>query len=185
MREQLDRLYDRLLVLRCQTGDPAAFEELVRRYQPRLRRFLRRMLDDDEHLAEDVLQDVWFDVFRGVGKLEDLDAFAGWLWRVARNRAYRALRRRAVVATEAIDEMEVAGDEEPATIDSAEQKQVLDASLVRLSPEQREVLLLRYIEELSYEQIAAAVGCGLGTVRSRLHYAKAALRSQMERNDEP
>jgi RNA polymerase sigma-70 factor (ECF subfamily) len=183
MREQLDRVYDRLLVLRCQTADPAAFEELVRRYQARLRRFLRRMLDDDEHLAEDVLQDVWFDVFRGVGKLEELDAFAGWLWRVARNRAYRTLRRRGVVATQAIDEVEVA-DDAPATLDSTEQKQVLYASLVRLTPEQREVLLLRYIEELSYEQIAAAVGCGLGTVRSRLHYAKAALRSQMERNDE-
>jgi RNA polymerase sigma-70 factor (ECF subfamily) len=182
MRQQLDRLYDRLLVLRCQTADPTAFEELVRRYQPSLRRFLRRMLDD-EHLADDALQDVWFDVFKGVGKLEDLDAFAGWLWRIARNRAYRILRRRGGTATQAIDSVELTADADEPSLDAAEQKQLLDASLHRLTHEQREVLLLRYVEQLSYEQIATAVGCELGTVRSRLHYAKAAMRNLMERND--
>ena len=182
MREQLDRLYDRLLVLRCQTADPAAFEELIRRFQPSLRRFLRRMLDD-EHLAEDALQDVWFDVFKGAGKLEDLDAFAGWVWRIARNRAYRTLRRRGATLAESIDPNALADAEEPSALDAAEQKQLLDASLDRLTHEQREVLLLRYVEQLNYEQIATAVGCELGTVRSRLHYAKVALRQLMERND--
>src|SRR2546430_16872895 len=79
MDRPLDRIYQRLLVLRCQTGDEAAFAEIVGLYHPRLRRFLRRMLDDDVHAADDALQDVWFDVFRGVGKLRDGGAFAPWL----------------------------------------------------------------------------------------------------------
>jgi RNA polymerase sigma-70 factor (ECF subfamily) len=84
---------------------------------------------------------------------------------------------------QAIDDRDVAAGAEEPLLDAQEQKQLLEASLTRLSHEQREVLLLRYVEELSYEQIASAVGCGLGTVRSRLHYAKAALRTQMERTD--
>src|SRR5437764_10634490 len=90
MNRELDRIYQSVLVLRCQAGDEAAFAELVGRYQPRLRAFLRPMLDGDAHRAQDVLQDVWLDVFRSVGKLRDVDAFTGWLYRIARDRAYRA-----------------------------------------------------------------------------------------------
>ena len=104
MEEKVDRIYERLLVLRCQTGDEAAFAELVGRYHARLRRFLRRMLDNDDHAAADTLQDVWIDVFRSVGKLRDAGAFAPWLFRVARDRAYRVLRRRGI-APDAIGEM--------------------------------------------------------------------------------
>src|SRR5688500_13895608 len=92
---QLDRLYERLLVLRCQTGDEAAFTEIVARYTPRLRVYLRQMLGD-AHAADDALQDVWLDVLRAVGRLQDAGAFAAWLYRIARDRAYRLLRRRGV-----------------------------------------------------------------------------------------
>ncbi|HEX7899571.1 MAG TPA: sigma-70 family RNA polymerase sigma factor [Planctomycetota bacterium] len=171
--DELDRLYERVLVLRCQAGDGAAFEELVVRYAPRLRAFLSRMLDD---AAEDALQEVWLDVFRGVGKLRDLGAFATWLYRVARDRAYRALRRRGfktlpLVEVEAPEDVEIDGD-------------LLSASLDQLPPEQREVVLLRFIERMPYERIAEAVGVGIGTVRSRLHYAKRALRRGMERSQD-
>src|SRR5215211_9442137 len=89
---QDERLYESLLVLRCQTGDEAAFAELIERYHPRLKTFLAQMLRDP-HAAEDVLQDVWLDVFRGVGKLRDVAAFPAWVYRVTRDRAYRLLRR--------------------------------------------------------------------------------------------
>ena len=171
--DDLDRLYERVLVLRCQAGDEAAFAELVGRYAPRLRTFLSRMLDDS---AEDALQEVWLDVFRGVGKLRDLGAFATWLYRVARDRAYRALRRRGL-KTLPLVEVEVPGDVD---IDGDE-RDLLNASLDQLPHEQREVVLLRFIERMPYERIAEAVGCGIGTVRSRLHYAKRALRRGMER----
>jgi RNA polymerase sigma-70 factor (ECF subfamily) len=180
MSENLDRIYERLLVLRCQTGDEAAFAELVERYQPRLRGFLRTMLADS-HAAEDAVQDVWLDVFRSVGKLNDTGAFAAWLFRIARDRAYRILRRKGVV-THAIEGVDVAANADDEI--ELDQRQLVQSSIDRLPHEQREVLLLRFIEQMSYEQIALAVGCELGTVRSRLHYAKRALREIVERNGE-
>jgi RNA polymerase sigma-70 factor (ECF subfamily) len=178
MNDPLDRLYERVLVLRCQTGDESAFAEMVQRYHARLRTFLRSMLGD-AHLADDALQEVWLDVFRGVGKLRDTGAFSGWVYRIARDRAYRLLRRKPL-ATEPIDAVELAdaGDEEL----DADERELVKTSLERLPHEQREVVLLRFVEQMSYEQIAAAVGCELGTVRSRLHYAKRALRQMIERN---
>jgi RNA polymerase sigma-70 factor (ECF subfamily) len=175
---QLDRLYERVLVVRCQAGDAAAFAELIQRYQPRLREFVRRMLGPDASDADDVLQDVWFDVFRSVGKLRDTGAFASWLYRIARDRAYRVIRRRGL-ATRPIDEVELPDGTAETEFDADERRLVM-ASLDRLPHEQREVLLLRFVEQMDYEQIARAVGCELGTVRSRLHYAKRALRGLME-----
>lgn len=190
---QLDRLYERVLLLRCQTGDEAAFTEIVARYTPRLRIYLRQMLGGgrgvDAHAADDALQDVWLDCLRSVGGLRDTGAFSGWLYRIARDRAYRILRRRrALVVTNApvVDASEVADDDAgaaDAAVLNGEAAALVHASLDRLPHEQREVLLLRFIAEMDYEQIAAAVGCGVGTVRSRLHYAKRALRREIERND--
>ena len=181
---QLDRLYERVLVVRCQAGDERAFAELIERYQPRLREFLRRMLDSrDAGETDDVLQDVWFDVFRSVGKLRDTGAFASWLYRIARDRAYRFIRRKGM-ATQPIDKFELPAEAADVEFDADERRLVM-ASLNRLPHEHREVLLLRFVEQMDYEQIARAVGCELGTVRSRLHYAKRALRGLMERNDSP
>src|SRR5262245_43203733 len=92
MMDTTDRLYERVLVLRCQTGDEAAFAELVERYQPRLRYYLGKMLPDVQD-AEDTLQEVWFDVFRAFSRLVDTDAFCAWLYRIARDRALRRLRK--------------------------------------------------------------------------------------------
>ena len=184
---QLDRLYERVLVLRCQTGDEAAFAEIVARYTPRLRVYLRHMLNSDAHAADDALQDVWLDLLRSVGRLQDAGAFAAWLYRIARDRAYRLLRRRGVRIVPMDDAADVVAAADDDDADSAaldgEAAAIVHASLERLPHEQREVLLLRFIEEMSYEQIATAVGCGIGTVRSRLHYAKRALRREIERND--
>jgi len=178
MNDPVERLVERVLVLRCQTGDAAAFEELVGRYAPRVRNFLGQLLGD-AHVAEDVLQEVWLDVFRGFEKLQELDAFRPWLYRIARDRAYRLLRRRGF-RTRPIEEVEVPGP--PAEDDAhSDQRDLLSSSLELLPLEQREVVLLRYHEKMPYEQIADAIGCGIGTVRSRLHYAKRALRRQIER----
>src|SRR5688500_15840083 len=139
------------------------------------------MLGGDADAADDALQDVWLDVFRSVGKLQDLGAFAGWLYRIARDRAYRVLRRKRVTIRP-IDDAELqAADVQDNGFDETDRR-LVHASLEHLPHAQREVLLLRFIEELSYDEIAAAVGCGVGTVRSRLHYAKRAMRREIERN---
>lgn len=168
---ELDGLYERVLVLRSQAGDPEAFTELVARYAPRLRAFLLKMIGDD---AEDALQEAWIDVFRGLGKLRDLGAFPAWLFRIARDRAYQRLRRKGP-PTRPLEDVDAPAEEVEEELD------VLQGSLEELAPEQREVVWLRYMERMSYERIAEAVGCGVGTVRSRLHYAKRALRRGVER----
>jgi RNA polymerase sigma-70 factor (ECF subfamily) len=175
-----DRLYERLLVQRCQTGDGVAFEELVRRYAPRLRYYLRKMLADHAIETDDVLQDVWLSVFRDVPRLADAAAFPAWLYRVARNQALRQLRRSSFRDALVPVSDDVPDDTGEDTF-SAEEVDLVHAALDHLPGDQREVLVLRFVESMSYENIAAVLGCRVGTVRSRLHYAKRALRQVLDR----
>src|SRR5438874_10178918 len=121
MTDTTDRLYETVLVLRCQAGDEAAFAELVERYQPRLRYYLRKMLRDLQG-AEDALQDVWLDVFRAVPRLADAGAFRAWLYRIARDRALRELRKRRLPyqSLEAVEPVDERADEAPFTAEDAE-----------------------------------------------------------------
>jgi RNA polymerase sigma-70 factor, ECF subfamily len=152
-------------------GDMAAFTRLVERYTPRLTYFVRRLVTGDTSAADDVVQETWMIVFRKLGSLEDHDSFGGWLYGIARRTAMKhsgRTRRRG-----GQDLVEATGEAEDVQL-SAEDAQWVHAGL------NREVLTLRFLEEMSYEQIARIVGCSVGTVRSRLHYAKRALREILE-----
>jgi RNA polymerase sigma-70 factor (ECF subfamily) len=175
MTDLADRLYERVLILRCQAGDEAAFAELVGRYGPRLRYYLRKMLGA-AHAAEDAGQDVWLAVFRGLPRLADPAAFPAWLFRVARNRAYGELRRRRPAPRPLDEAGQGPGAAEDRDDFPAEASALIHAGLDRLAPEHREVLVLRFLEAMTYDEIAAVVGVPPGTVRSRIHYAKRALR---------
>ena len=178
MTDIAERVYRSVLVVRCQAGDRAAFEELLGLYQPRLRYFLARMIGDG-HAADDLLQEVWFDVYRGLARLADPGAFPAWLYRIGRRRALRELRKRQQPPS-SLEGIDLAGEADEDDDFSAEEAQRVHAALGRLAPEQREVLLLRFVEDMTYEDIARVTGCPLGTVRSRIHYAKRALRCVME-----
>jgi RNA polymerase sigma-70 factor (ECF subfamily) len=179
MTDVTDRLYERVLVLRCQAGDESAFAELVGRYQARLGYFLRKALGDDR-AAEDALQDVWLSVFRAVPRLADAGAFRAWLYRIARDRASRELRGRRPPPAP-LDEADVPDDSAEGAAFAAEDAEQVHRALDELPAEQREALVLRYLEDMSYQEIAAVVGCSVGTVRSRLHYGRRALRGILER----
>lgn len=179
MTDLADRLYERLLVLRCQTGDGAAFAELVERYDRRLRYFLAKMLREPDRL-DDAAQEVWFDVFRAVPRLADPGAFRAWLYRLARDRVYREFRKRRLPCRPLDEAGPVAANGEADDF-SPEDAARVHRALDELEPEHREVLVLRFLEEMPYEDIARVTGCPLGTVRSRLHYAKRALRRVLER----
>ena len=176
MSDQLDLIYERVLVVRCQAGDEAAFAELVQRYDARLRYFLRKLTAADR--ADDLLQDVWLDVLRHLPRLADPQAFRAWVYRIARDRAFGHLRRsqrleQPLGDTDVPDEPDENGfDEEDAAR--------IHAALDRLPAEQREVLVLRFVEAMSYDEIARASGQPLGTVRSRIFYGKQALRKLLE-----
>ena len=178
MNDTADRLYEAALVLRCQAGDHVAFAELIERYEPRLRYYVRKMLGQRQS-TEDVLQDVWLAVFRGVPRLANVTAFRAWLYRITHDRVVGEIRRRPP-AHEQLRDADLVDDQGEETRFSQEDAKAIHAALDSLSSEHREVLVFRYLEEMNYEDIAQIVGCRLGTVRSRLHYAKLALRCVLE-----
>jgi len=173
MNDLSERLYERLLVVRCQTGDEHAYGELVERFSPRLRYFLRKLLANSNR-TEDLLQEVWIEVFRQLSHLQDADAFTAWIYRITRGKAALELRHGERDA-QPIDYAERIAAPEDGREFSPEDAARVHAALDRLSYDHREILTLRFLEGLSYEDIGQIVGCPLGTVRSRIHYAKLAL----------
>ena len=177
MTDAADRLYEQLLVLRCQAGDETAFETLVARYHGRLAYYLRGLLPREDQV-DDVLQEVWLAVFRALPRLADPGALAAWLYRIARDKAL--VRWRGHRQERPLDESDLV--EEPSQRDEfgPEDAREIHAALAQLTPEHREMLVLRFLEDMSYGQIAEVTGCPVGTVRSRLYYAKSALRHAIE-----
>jgi RNA polymerase sigma-70 factor (ECF subfamily) len=174
------QLYEQTLVLRSQIGDEPAFHELLSIHGPHLLLFTRKMMQTAPDLVEDITQEIWLAIYRGLPGLLDVSKFRPWAFRIARDRIYREYRRRKI-AMEPLEEnhaeaMAEAG-EANATVDVEELHRGLDV----ISPEHREVLVLCFLEEMTYEEIASVTGSALGTVRSRIHYAKRALRTALER----
>jgi len=178
VKDAAAELYERLLILRCQAGDDAALGELIAGYSPGLRFFLAKMIGSPEG-ADDLIQETWIDVYRKINRLKNAGAFAAWLYRIARDKAHRELRRRPPTSM-AVDEQiaeSISAEEERFT---AEEAQSVREALDELPLELREVLLLRFVQTMSYDQIAEVIARPLGTVRSRIHYAKRALRENLE-----
>jgi RNA polymerase sigma-70 factor (ECF subfamily) len=180
MTDLPDELKERILVVRCQVGDESAFSEIVSSYGTRLRYYLLKLLGNPE-AVEDTLQEVWLDLYRGFPRLRQPEAFRPWLYRITRDHAYRVLRkgrriRRLVVDVEPPSDV-IAVEDEGFSMNDAPR---IHSALGRLSPAHREVLVLRFIEDLSYEEIAQVTRCELGTVKSRIYYAKRLLREEME-----
>jgi RNA polymerase sigma-70 factor, ECF subfamily len=181
-RAGADGLRLHLLVLRCQAGDERAFARLLDGFGPRTLAYLRGLVGDD---AEDVQQEVWLAVYRGIHTLADPRAFRTWLFRTTRHRAIDFLRARRRerelvedAALEGGDAASPAEDDDPlAPLDAS----ALAPALAELPPAQREVLLLRYQHDMSYAELALVTGCPVGTVRSRLHHAKRRLQELLER----
>ena len=169
------------IVHRCQNGDRAAFEELFEIYQPRLKYYLRR-LDSGDRNIDDTLQDIWLTVFKKIHKLKNARSFGVWLYRIARNKVYDVFRRKdRFVKLPEDDEFPVSERLEP--VFDANDAEKLHIALNRLKPYHREVLTLCFIEQMPYQSIADVVGCSIGTVRSRIFYAKRSLREEMERQN--
>src|SRR5262249_1974778 len=145
MTDPEKRLYEQLLVLRCQTGDEVAFAELVERYGPRLRYYLQKSFGRADG-ADDAYQDVWFVAFRKIRELLDPEAFMTWLYRIAQNRVGQGLRRRGPPACPIEEADEVPGPgTEPVEFTPEDAARIHDA-LDGLALEHREVLMLRFLE---------------------------------------
>jgi RNA polymerase sigma-70 factor (ECF subfamily) len=172
---------DSELVREAQRGSHAAFEVLVRRYSERAFRAAYRVLRDAEH-AHDVVQEAFIKAYRGLRSFEQRSAFYTWLYRIVVNLALD--RRRRERPGEQVPWDDEAGRQadlravvrEPPSPETgsrrAEILRLVDEGIRRLPDGQREVLLLREVEGLSYEEIAATMKISKGTVMSRLHYAR-------------
>jgi len=172
------RIWEQTLVVRCQAGDDDAFAELMGLYEARLRYYVEGLAGRTND-ADDILQDVWLDVYLKIHKLRSPKAFRAWLYRIARDKVYAEFRRKKHITLESLEqEIPQEGREEPTF--SAEDIERIRASLQKLSHKHREILLLRFLEDMTYEEIAVSLCCQIGTVRSRVYYAKCALRRQME-----
>ncbi len=173
-----DKLIEQVLILRCQIGDKNALAELIERYEAPLRYFISRLSANPE-TAEDIFQDTWLTVIRRIHSLKKTDAFSSWLYRIARNKVYQRFRRKRKLS-ELNENIAVPNDTEN-DVFSTEDAAKIHRCLKELLPEYKEVLMLRFLEQMSYEQISQVINCRLGTVKSRIHYAKLALRKEMEK----
>jgi RNA polymerase sigma-70 factor (ECF subfamily) len=173
-----ERIDDRIYVIQAQLGDDDAFMKLVDRYSARLLYYIRRLLEDADR-SDDVLQEVWLTVYKKINTVRDASAFSVWLYRTARNRAIRLLRDQSrYVFVEQYDESDLIDDDSDSLpFDDINR---LHRVLTTLSPEHKEAVVLRFFEEMSYRQISEIAGCSIGTVRSRIHYAKQELRKKMK-----
>jgi RNA polymerase sigma-70 factor (ECF subfamily) len=169
------------IVHRCRTGHRSAFEELFEIYQPRLKYYVRRLGSGGDNV-DDTLQDVWLTVFKKIKKLKDARSFNVWLYRIARNKVYDRFRiKDRFVPLPEEDELPVSDSDEP--VFDANDAEKLHAALEKLKPYHREVLTLYFIERMDYQSIADVVDCSIGTVRSRIYYAKQSLRKEMEKQN--
>jgi len=177
-----DRIYSELLVVRYRRGDRDALEELIHYWEKKLFYYISRLVDNEED-AWDALQDTWVGLVRSICSLEKPRYFVVWLYRIARNSAMNKLRSRYVdrVFIEE-NEMIIKADEDAQEFSFEDASQV-HLALERLSLQHREVLTLCFLEDLSVDEIAQILAVAPGTVKSRLHYAKRALKAIIEEED--
>ena len=172
------KLIENVLLLRCQVGDRDAFAELIERYERPLLYFISHLLENKE-MTEDIFQDTWLTVIRRIHSLREIDAFPAWLYRIARNKVYQQLRKKKKLS-ELDEKIAVPNDAEDDKF-SPEDVVKLHKCLEKLRTEHKEVLMLRFLEQMSYDEIAQVINCNIGTVRSRIYYAKLALKKEMEK----
>ena len=184
---------DAPLVERAKRGDARAFEMLVVKYQRRIERLIGRMVRDVD-LVADIAQESFVRAYRALPQFRGESAFYTWLYRIAVNTAKKALveiKRNPVLTESALnlaedgDETSRSGKEltDSATPDavlaSKEIASAVNAAMEALSEDLRQAITLREIEGLSYEEIAEAMNCPIGTVRSRIFRAREAIAARL------
>ncbi|MDX9752590.1 MAG: sigma-70 family RNA polymerase sigma factor [bacterium] len=171
---------ERRLIVQCQTGDLAAFERLYQAYSHDIYNMALRIVLSEE-IAEEVTQEVFISVYKDIRRFQFQSAFTTWLYRIVYRRAadyFRKTRKHknklALNWDETQDMIETVKDEGPTPYEQLadkEQQETIHQLIQSLSPKHRAIIVLRYIKQYSYEEIAEILRCRLGTVKSRLNRA--------------
>jgi RNA polymerase sigma-70 factor (ECF subfamily) len=164
---------DEALIGRIATGDKVAMQVLFARHHVRVYRFVLRLVRDQTK-AEDLISEVFLDVWRQAGKFEARSAVSTWLLAIARYKALSALRRRPdeELDDEAAAAIEDPGDDPETALEKKDKGEILRKCLTALSPEHREIIDLVYYHEKSVEEVAEIVGIPQNTVKTRMFYAR-------------
>ena len=176
-----------MLVTKAKDGDVGAFAELVRRYQRATYGIVSRMVDDRDDV-DDIVQEVFVQAYRYLPAFREQAAFSTWIYRIAVNTTIKQMKKIRTRQAASIDDPDTGlsevlvsadGDGPEDALHRKERDEALRKAINALGEKHREVVLLHYFQNCSCEEIAKAVGCSVGTVWSRLHYACKKLQAAM------
>ncbi|HKY83863.1 MAG TPA: sigma-70 family RNA polymerase sigma factor [Anaerolineales bacterium] len=180
----MDEASDRQLVVRTRSGEANAFGDLVRRYQTSVYNVCYRLLGDPQE-AEDLAQEAFLRAYRRLGSYDDQRPFGPWMRRVAANLCLNALQARKATLSFQEEFDEVPGDVSESPEPSGERTEEVERvrrALLRLPAHYRAVIELRHYQEMSYDEIAGALGIGPGDVRTRLFRARRMMADWLRHN---
>jgi RNA polymerase sigma factor (sigma-70 family) len=159
-------------------GDRERYAQLVERYRDRYARYATRMLGSVD-AAEDAVQDAFVRAYDQLAQCKDPDKFVGWFFLILRNRCFAERRRnRTSASLDAADDV-AAADRSDGGAETAEQRRALQLALLDLTPDQREVFVLKHVEGLSYSEIAERLSTSVPSLKMRMHRAYDKLREQL------
>lgn len=181
---------DAELVKRSQRGELRAFDELITKYRSKIYAMIYNMVHSEQD-AWDLAQEAFFKAWKSLARFRQEALFHTWLYRITMNVTLDWLRK-IKPQTDYDETLGITGVEpgavtiplaEPApheTLEREEIRQRIEDAIERLSPEHRAVILMREVEDMSYEEIAESLGCSIGTIMSRLFYARKKLQTSLE-----
>jgi RNA polymerase sigma-70 factor (ECF subfamily) len=178
------------LVKRCQAGDTEAFDELVTRYRTRVFSMIYNMVHNEQD-AWDLAQDSFLKAWKSIQRFRGQSSFYTWIYRIVMNVSIDWLRKKHVKGTGTefddathLKHVDPASKTVPRTealpfemMQRSEIRARIEKAITQLSPEHRAVILMKEIEDMQYNEIAEALGCSIGTVMSRLFYARKKLQN--------
>ena len=181
------------LVKQCQAGNTEAFDQLVTRYRTRVFAMIYNMVHNEQD-AWDLAQDSFVKAWKSIGRFRGRSSFYTWIYRIVMNVTIDWLRKKQVKGAGAefndaiqLKEIEPASrtlpKADPLPHERMEQSEIrarINNAIAQLSPEHRAVILMKEIEEMQYHEIAEALGCSIGTVMSRLFYARKKLQNLLK-----
>ena len=173
---------EQLPVAEAREGNVEAWESLFRRYRLPLYVYVFELVRD-EQASLDLVQETFINAFRHIATLRDDEKFGGWLFGIAHQKCIQQWRRqnREAELREELGNVPATGDDGPLELLIREEQEAEFMKLLSQLPlPQRSALLLHFVEDFSLEEIARITGTNVGTVKSRLHYAKRALRKLLE-----
>jgi len=190
MSEITEEITDESIAIKVQKGESQAFGLLVERYEPKLMRYARRFLIENED-AKDLIQDIFIKTYTNLNGFDTKRSFSSWIYRIAHNEFINAIKKKKTEPIPFFDPDEffphpIAKERPDQEIDAKQLHEIMEKSLNLLDAKYREPLVLYYYEDLDYKQISEVMRIPISTVGVRIRRAKDALqKTYTKSNNEP